>query len=223
MAAVRQRRPQSDRNIKSRRRGRCADPEKIRFVLHYKFGDARYTRFAALVAAKKWTIIRGDKRARLPSYSTVLRFCRGDAVDDWTLGVLCDDLGVPFWLLQKGGPLSESTLKETAVKSHWSCCHPASYVGPVWIQVTPGFENRSAPHVYAVRRGPWEYSSEPNAGGFESISLSHTKGDDGLSIPLFFDLSPPYCVAFGTGAPPTGLVHHINHGWTRVEGSFGNE
>jgi len=222
MGALRQYRTQVDRKKKQRRRGRQADPDNVRFVLRCKFGDRSCSRFAALIAAKKWTLAAGGRRVRLPGYTTVLRFCRGDAVDERTFGLLCDELGVPFSVLEKGSTISESDLKDTRYKSGWSFCHPASYSGPVWIEVVPKFENRAAPHHYTVRWGPWEYTGVLNLRGLESAALIHMKGNDGLSIPIFFDIRPPCCVSFGQGQHPTGLVHDINHGWSRVEeGVFG--
>lgn len=200
-----------------RRRGRHADPRNVRFVLRYRFGDPSYTRFAAFVAAKKWTIIPGGTKVRLPSYTTVLRFCRGDPVDERTSGVLCDELGIPFSLLQRGCSISESDLKDTRHKSSGSCCHPASYSGRVWIHVIPRFDNRSVPHHYTVRWGPWQYNGELEFGGLESAVLSHMKGDDGLSIPIFLDICPGCSIVFGRGHPPTELVYEINKGWTRAE------
>jgi hypothetical protein len=163
----------SDRNKNQRRRGRHADPEKVRVVLRYRLGDVSYTRFAALIAAKKWTLIPGGAKVKLPSYTTVLRFCRGDPVDERTLTLLCGELGVPWSLLDKGGVISESDLKETGYKSGWSFCHPAAYSGPVWIRVVSKFENRAVPHHYTVRWGPWKYSGVLEFGGFESANLIH--------------------------------------------------
>jgi hypothetical protein len=194
MAAVRHPHTKIDRKASQRRRGRQANPEKLRFILQHKFGNASYARFAAFIAVKKWTTVRGCKRARLPSYSTVLRFCRGDRVDESTLGLLCDELGVPFSLLRKGTTLCESDLKDTGYKCRWSFCHPASYSGQVWIQVVPKFKNHARPHHYTVRWGPWEFSSALNVGRLESVRFSHMKGHDGLSIPIFFDISPPCSV-----------------------------
>jgi hypothetical protein len=45
----------------------------------------------------------------------------------------------------------------------------------------------------------------------------HMKGSDGLSIPIFFDISPPCCVVFGQGTAPSGLALDINHGWSHIE------
>ena len=82
--------------------------------------------------------------------------------------------------------------------------------------MTPKFENRGAPHQYSLRWGPWQLNNVLNLAGLESVSLRHTKGADGLSIPLFFDISPFCFVGFGQGDPPDGVVHDINHGWIYV-------
>jgi hypothetical protein len=104
-------------------------------------------------------------------------------------------------------------------KRRWSFCHPATYSGSVWIQVVAGPATRGAPHDYTVRWGPWEYKGTLNLEGRQSAFLVHMKGSDGLSVPIFFDISPDCYVVFGQGDPPGGPLHEINWGWNRVEGT----
>lgn len=101
-------------------------------------------------------------------------------------------------------------------KVRWSFCHPASWSGQVWIQLIAEPGNRGAPHDYTVRWGPWEYKGSLNLEGRESAFLIHTKGNDGLSVPIFFDVLPPSYVRFGQEDPPGTPVHDINWGWKRV-------
>jgi hypothetical protein len=87
----------------------------------------------------------------------------------------------------------------------------------VWIQVIAEPASRGAPHDYTVRWGPWEYKGTLNLGGRESAFLVHMKGNDGLSVPIFFDISSACYVVFGQGDPPGGPLREINWGWNRIE------
>jgi hypothetical protein len=200
-----------------RKRGRRADPSNVRLALKRRYGNASFDRFADLVETKRWTTAAGGARTRLPRRSAVLRFCRGDNTDMTTWGPLCDEIGLPFQLLEKGHRLVAADFDDATFKRDWRFCHPASYTGKVWIRVVPRFENRALRHEYVIRWGPWTYRNILKFGYMESASLSHMKGDDGLSIPIIFDIEPPCFVAIGQGEPPGELVHDINHGWTRAD------
>jgi hypothetical protein len=104
-------------------------------------------------------------------------------------------------------------------KRCWSFCHPATYSGRVWIQVVAEPATRGVSHDYTVRWGPWEYKGTLNLEDHESVFLVHTKGSDGLSVPIFFDISPASYVVFGQGDPPAGPIHEINWGWNRIGGA----
>src|SRR5580704_12110741 len=96
-----------------RQRGREADPQNVRLVLRYRYANGSSTRFAALIDAKCTSTGPGGKRVDLPEYGTVLRFCRGGSTGEETWGPLCNELGVPFALLEKGHVLTESELSNT--------------------------------------------------------------------------------------------------------------
>lgn len=102
-------------------------------------------------------------------------------------------------------------------RSRWSFAHPAAYSGPVWIQILPEAANLSLTHRYTVRWRPWEYSGTLTFANPDAVCLSHMKGGDQLSIPLFLDVSPACFVTFGQGTPPSSRVIDINFGWRRVE------
>jgi hypothetical protein len=102
-------------------------------------------------------------------------------------------------------------------KARWTFCHPAAYSGQVWIHVVAAPENRGTAHHYNVRWGPWEYKGTLNFEERESVFLVHMKGNDGLSVPIFFDISPSCYVIIGQGDPPEGQRHDINWGWNRIE------
>ena len=101
-------------------------------------------------------------------------------------------------------------------KTNWSFSHPASYSGQVWIQVVAQPENRSLAHHCFIHWGPWESNIVLNLGGRESATLVHIKRDDGLSVPIIVEISPPCHVVFGEGDPPAGPVDDINLSYTRV-------
>jgi hypothetical protein len=104
-------------------------------------------------------------------------------------------------------------------KPHWSFCHPASYWGQVWIQVVPRPENRTMVHRYVVGWGDWVCDDVLDLEGLASATLVHAKCNDGLSVPLLFDVTPPCYVVFGQGDPPAEPVYDINDRWTRVDGA----
>ena len=200
----------------ARKRGRQADPSNVRRALMWKYGNDSFSRFAELLEAKKSTTGAGGLRVELPKRGAVLRFCRGNTTDMSTWGPLCSEIGLPFELLEKGHLLVAADFDDSAFKRHWCFCHPASYTGKIWIKVVPRFETHALTHHYVIRWGPWTFRSVLNFGGIESGALAHMKGDDGLSIPVIFDISSPCYVAIGQGEPPGELIHDINHGWTLV-------
>lgn len=115
--------------------------------------------------------------------------------------------------------LSQFDLDSTEFKSHHSFCHPAAYSGPVWVLVVAQTKNLKVSHRYSIRWGPWTYNGVLDFGDTEIATLVHMKGDDGLSIPTIFDISPPCYVGFGQGDPPSAPTHDINFGWRRAKGS----
>ena len=68
------------------------------------------------------------------------------------------------------------------VRHDWTFAHPAKYSGPVWIRITTRDECRLLPHDIIVRWGPWQYRGLLDFGQGNTVSLVHTKGDDGLSV-----------------------------------------
>lgn len=101
-------------------------------------------------------------------------------------------------------------------KPRWIWCHPAEYSGQVWIQVISDPSNREVIHHYSITWGPWECSGRLTFREQPSAVLVHAKGNDGLSIPIVFSISPTCSVRFGQGDPPLGPLHDINRGWDFV-------
>jgi hypothetical protein len=104
-------------------------------------------------------------------------------------------------------------------KPRWDFSHPAPYSGQVWIHVVAKPANRGIPHHYTIRWGPWERKGILNLAGLGSVALVHMKGDDGLSVPIAIQVSPPCYVTFGQGNPLAGPVDDINHGWEQIGGA----
>lgn len=101
-------------------------------------------------------------------------------------------------------------------RENWLHHFPASYVGAVWTRVTPHPRRVQARHVVWIRWGRWQriavLDSLPSGGEV----LLYTKGDDGLSVPLFFTLKPAAALAHGLGEVVDAI--DINQGWTWGEG-----
>jgi len=103
-------------------------------------------------------------------------------------------------------------------KSEWTHHHPATYVGEVWVKILKQEGALGQPHRISIRWGPWRRDIEVPASHARSIVLTHTKGDDGLSVPLFLDVNPSCFVTCGCGRVPGGEVIDINTGWVRADG-----
>ena len=102
-------------------------------------------------------------------------------------------------------------------KEEWTIHNPASYSGKIWVQVLKKPSNLNIAHRYSVRWGPWKYEGTINPSVHNSVTLVHSKGDDGFSIPIFFNVSPPCYISFGQGEPPSDNPVDINHGWIKVQ------
>jgi hypothetical protein len=99
----------------------------------------------------------------------------------------------------------------------WTIHHPAEYVGKVWMKILKKRLNIEKAHRYTIRWGPWEFRGKVNRKDKHSETLVYSKGNDGLSIPIFVKISPACYLSFGQGEPPDGDPIDINHGWDRVE------
>ena len=101
--------------------------------------------------------------------------------------------------------------------AEWIGHHPTDFSGKVYIQVLKQKRNLIEQHHFSVRWGPWFYEGTLPVSKHNSISLVHTKGNDGLSVPIFFKIDPPCYVKFGIENPETDMFKHIIYGWKRVE------
>jgi transcriptional regulator with XRE-family HTH domain len=98
----------------------------------------------------------------------------------------------------------------------WTHHYPADYVGDVYLQLTLPPEQRPAQRRLTIRWGPWQLHRTLTIDDPAGLSCTFTKGDDGLSIPLFLTLDKRASASFGTGQPPAPSID-INHGWRRTD------
>lgn len=103
-------------------------------------------------------------------------------------------------------------------RSEWAWHYPASYSGEVWVKILKQEDALAQPHTISVRWGPWRRDVELPSNRARSVVLMHTKGSDGLSVPIFLHVTPPCFVTFGCGQMAGGASLDINSGWRRVEG-----
>lgn len=96
-------------------------------------------------------------------------------------------------------------------RGSWLHHFPNTYVGAVWTQLTPHPRRQSSPHELTIRWGPWTRRVELPTVDPAGIFLSYTKGDDGLSVPLFFDVRPAARLDHGLGMIEGAT--DINRGW----------
>ena len=112
--------------------------------------------------------------------------------------------------------LKLSKLLKRDFKNEWIGGHPAEYTGKVWIQILKQEKNLQVPHSFTIRWGPWRYHGRLSSDINISVTLVHAKSNDGLSIPIFFEINPPCYVTFGQGEPLGSKIIDINYGWKRM-------
>ena len=72
-------------------------------------------------------------------------------------------------------------------------------------------------HQYSIKWGPWCYNNTIKLDNSNVVSLVHTKGNDGLSVPIIFKISPAASVFFGQGESPDKDTVDVNEGWEKCE------
>lgn len=100
-------------------------------------------------------------------------------------------------------------------RTEWLHHHPANYVGPVWVKILKQESTLDTKHSITIHWGPWQLALDLPPGSARSVALMHSKGDDGLSIPIVLRVTPPCYVTFGRGRVHAGEVRDINAGWVR--------
>jgi len=155
------------------------------------------------------------------SAATIHRIEHGEKIPtDQEATLIADALGIEANLMSEACQLSrekQPTIPQSAYKEMWKTAHPATYSGPVWIQISPLAENRTEEHHFTLRWGVWERRGNfILSDGQDKIFLSHYKHNDGLGLPLFLNLSHPCYVVFGKDDIVADMID-INFHWRRVE------
>jgi hypothetical protein len=91
--------------------------------------------------------------------------------------------------------------------------HPRSYHGPVWIRLLATKENNNLDHDIRIRWGPWYRYTSIRLSYKNPIFLTHSKGDDGESIPMLIHMDKPVYVTIGQGVPNSLMCIDINPFW----------
>lgn len=103
---------------------------------------------------------------------------------------------------------------------YWTHHHRAEYSGRVWIKLRAKKENNNRKHQYTISWGPWYRGGSVVCRSSEAIALVHSKGTDGLSLPLLFEVSPECYVTFGEGNPNVPIALNINNYWIAAKNGF---
>ena len=81
-------------------------------------------------------------------------------------------------------------------------------------------ENNNKKHRYTINWGPWYRGGSVVCRSTEVIALLHSKGTDGLSLPLLLEVRPECYVTFGEGSPNVSTVLNINNFWIAAKNGF---
>jgi hypothetical protein len=98
--------------------------------------------------------------------------------------------------------------------------HLRAYHGPVWIRLIAMSENDEVDHNVSIRWGPWYREIFVSLSASEPLFLTHSKGNDGESIPIRIHLDKPAYVMIGQGAPNSLRCIDINPFWVDAESNI---
>jgi len=104
--------------------------------------------------------------------------------------------------------------------SYWTHHHRPEYSGRIWIKLRAKQENEGRKHRYTIDWGPWHRGGSVVCRSSEAIALLHSKGTDGLSLPLQFEVHPECYVSFGEGSPGVATSININNFWIAAKNGF---
>lgn len=108
--------------------------------------------------------------------------------------------------------LLERPSNTPAYRTRWSHNYPAKYTGEVWMAVALHPAATATRTDLEVRWGPWVLRSAVTWPSERSVSAWHTKGDDGLSIPVIVRAAHAISVEFNCGPAPDDAID-FNPGW----------
>jgi transcriptional regulator with XRE-family HTH domain len=98
----------------------------------------------------------------------------------------------------------------------WTHNYPSDYHGEIWIEIRAEAGNSEPRTSLELRWGAWVLRRAVVWPASGQVRLWHSKGDDGLSIPLIVTAGRPVHVAFHAGRAPKDAVD-VNAGWVREE------
>jgi transcriptional regulator with XRE-family HTH domain len=158
-------------------------------------GGLKQEELARLASSSRSVISRLERGQRLPDRSTIKR------LDD---------------ALQAGGELEARWLHTRGLDKEplerWVHNYPAAYHGLIWMSFTSSPQDDTDEIAFEVRWGPWVLRKRLRWPATRTVALWHTKGDDGLSIPVIVRSNRPLIVEFHVGPPPEKALD-INPGW----------
>jgi transcriptional regulator with XRE-family HTH domain len=143
-------------------------------------------------------ISRAERGTRLPDRYTAARLDEALEADGELLS---------RWLAGVGAP-TERPVPATM----WVHNYPAAYHGVVWMRWLAAGEDDLEDLAIEVTWGPWRLRRRLRWPPSREVTVWHTKGDDGLSIPVVVRSSRPIVVSFFVGDPPPQATE-INAGW----------
>jgi hypothetical protein len=97
-------------------------------------------------------------------------------------------------------------------KQHWSHNHNREYSGVVHITVLKHPKHLCEPYNLVVEWGHMRRKIKVSSSQIHAVSLVHTKGDDGMSVPLFLKSDKPLYARFGIGSGLSAQID-INSWW----------
>jgi hypothetical protein len=105
-------------------------------------------------------------------------------------------------------------------KQVWDFNHPEEYVGAIWIKMRALPEYSGRRHSFTIKWGPWTRGGSQVLLHDRAIALVHSKGNDGLSLPIRMTVDPECNISFGQGNPGPIYCKDLNPWWTQFEDRF---
>lgn len=113
---------------------------------------------------------------------------------------------------QWAAQLGVSVTLPTQPSTRWVHNYPAAYTGLIWMRWSAAKDNTDPTIAIEVRWGPWVLRHRLTWPAERSVTVWHTKGNDGLSIPVILRASTPMLVEFHIGEGPAD-AWDLNPGW----------
>ncbi len=91
--------------------------------------------------------------------------------------------------------------------------HYRHYHGPVWIRLFSEKEHSGSVHGIKIRWGPWYRECDVTLFFDKPVFLTHSKGNDGESLPIILDADSAVYASIGQGVPNSSDCVNINRFW----------